>query len=123
VDEYYSFDKKEHAYWANYLRLAEIADQGDKYRDLLVIEKWNWRIDGRYIYVEGKINNKGTRKIDRITIKALFYDNGQNVIDSDSTYISSTIDAKEMKSFELMHRMDTDIKTVSIQIDDFAFND
>lgn len=100
-------------------------DKSDTYtgRKLEIVEGWDFYVEGNYIYIEGSVKNTGSVSARYFEVIAEFKDNYGNVIDTDYTNSGLTIKPGNSKKFRIMYPYDSNVKSVSIYIDNISWLD
>ena len=97
----------------------EITEEANKPKisDLKIHSDWDSERKGNYVYINGTVENIGSKKIKYAKIKAEFYDKNNKMIDTDYT-IETDIDSVDLCSFEIMHQYDSDMDTITLEVEE-----
>lgn len=83
---------------------------------LMRVEVVDFKGDGNYMTVRGKITNGSTAPADYVKVEARYFDKKGNLIDTDWTYAISghPLQPGDVKSFEVMTQKAKGVSTVSL---------
>jgi len=85
--------------------------------DLTIDPGWTMTKESDYLYVNGSVTNSSSKSISYYEVKAYFYDDEDEMVDSDYTS-GSDIEPGETQTFEIMHKDEGDIEATSVEISD-----
>lgn len=96
----------------------ENTTEEDNTANSLKFEDTKLETRGDYIYYTGYVKNVGNRSYTYIKVKAVYYDEGGNILDTDWTYAVSSegLAPNERKSFKIMTRYTESITQGSLSI-------
>jgi len=89
----------------------------EKVRHQLVIQhEWTWDKEDNYSYIRGRVKNIGSTTIHYFEVVALYKDAYGEVLDTDNTNSGKDLRQGWSKEFEIMHRNNTEYKSVSVHV-------
>lgn len=82
------------------------------------IQNYDYKTDGNYDYVKGRVKNIGDRTVSYFKITAYYKDASGNIIDTDYTNSAENLQPGMAKEFEIMHTSSPEYQTVSVAVEE-----